>query len=95
MSIGNDSIFDSNEEAAHTLNVVAKGLVHVDDCPYMMRTGVCKVMMEVSCKILLGDEIEENIEPEEKEDTNGMVIQGGFNNNSSKKDKSEKREPGV
>ena len=47
MSRSESSIFDSNEEAALTLTLVAKGMINVDDFPEKMRSGTSKVMMEV------------------------------------------------
>ena len=53
MSRSDRSIFDSNEEAALTLVLVAKGMINVDDFPEKMRSGTSKIMQEVSGRFLL------------------------------------------
>ena len=53
MSRSDYSIFDSDEEAALTLTLVAKGMINVDDFPEKMRSGTSKVILEVSGRFLL------------------------------------------
>lgn len=59
MSRSDHSIFDSNEEAALTLTLVAKGMINVDDFPEKMRSGTSKVMLEVSGRFLLQSDNDE------------------------------------
>lgn len=59
MSRSDHSIFDSNEEAALTLTLVAKGMISVDDFPEKMRSGTSKVMLEVSGRFLLQSDNDE------------------------------------
>lgn len=60
MSRSDHSIFDSNEEAALTLTLVAKGMINVDDFPEKMRSGTSKVMLEVSGRFLLQSDNDES-----------------------------------
>ena len=85
MSRGSESIFDSSEEAALSLEVMAKGIVEVDECPHKMRTGVSKIMLEVSGKVLFDDvENEAEITKGDPELENRKVIQAKFNTDKTK-----------
>ncbi len=73
MSRSERSIFDSNEEAALTLTLVAKGMINVDDFPEQMRSGTSKVILEVSGCILLQSQNEVS-----SDETKGKVIHQSF-----------------
>lgn len=77
MSRSENSIFDSNEEAALTLTLVAKGMVNVDDFPEKMRSGTSKVMLEVSGRFLLETEARNESSASK---TKGKVIHKSFRN---------------
>ena len=74
MSRGEHSIFDTSEEAALTLEVVAKGMINVDEFPYDMRNGTHKVILEASSCILL--------KPQAKESSASRSISGQVIHNS-------------
>ena len=82
MSRSDHSIFDSNEEAALTLTLVAKGMINVDDFPEKMRSGTSKVMLEVSGRFLLQSD----------NDASGEIKEGNIIHNSFGKKESEKGE---
>lgn len=73
MSRSDHSIFDSNEEAALTLTLVAKGMISVDDFPEKMRSGTSKVMLEVSGRFLLQSDNDES-----SREKAGEVIHNSF-----------------
>ena len=73
MSRSENSIFDSTEEAALTLTLVAKGMINVDDFPEKMRSGTSKVILEVSGCILLESQNEEI-----SEESKGKIIHQTF-----------------
>lgn len=79
MSRSESSIFDSNEEAALTLTLVAKGMINVDDFPEKMRSGTSKVMMEVSGRFLIHSENEASSGKKK-----GEVIHKKFGSNGEK-----------
>ena len=80
MSRSDHSIFDSTEEAALTLTLVAKGMIHVDDFPEKMRTGTSKVMMEVSGRFLIQSDNEKSSSKQK-----GEVIHNSFGKDEVKK----------
>ena len=79
MSRSECSIFDSNEEAALTLTLVAKGMVGVDDFPKKMRSGTSKVILEVSGRFLLSSDKKDVLDGEK-----GTVIHNDFGKDEEK-----------
>ena len=77
MSRSESSIFDSSEEAALTLTLVAKGMINVDDFPEKMRSGTSKVMLEVSGRFLLETEAQ-------NENVRGNIIHKDFKTEEEK-----------
>lgn len=86
MSRSDNSIFDSNEEAALTLTLVAKGMINVDEFPKKMRSGTSKIMLEISGRFLLQSDSEISSTTQK-----GEVIRNSFGNTEVTKNE----EPGA
>lgn len=89
MSRGEHSIFDTSEEAALTLEVVAKGMINVDEFPYDMRNGTHKVILEASSCILLKPQAKES---SASRSISGQVIHNSFGKKNDFQDKGDEQE---